>query len=155
MHPPSELDLRPPPTTDGAQRSRSLPRPWPAVAVLPMTNAVAATGVASSASVSRAAVAPALTSQLAGGGVADFWVRMIEKADTSPARSVDDKAARGAMVYAALTQTASRSQALVRAALDRLDASYQSFWITNAILVRGGDLALAQELAKLARRGGR
>ena len=146
-----------PQTSTGHRRRSSRTRAGVALAAaalagmtaLPMTTAAAASGDPSSSPVSRAAVAPALASQLAAGGTADFWVRMIEKADTSPARSVDGKAARGAMVYTALTQTASRSQAPVRAVLDRLDASYQSFWITNAVLVRGGDLALAQELARV------
>ena len=81
--------------------------------------------------------------------LADFWVRFHADADTGRAVAVDDWTARGQMVVDELKTTAQRSQATARKALDHYGVKYETYWITNAILVRDGNRALAEELAKL------
>jgi subtilisin family serine protease len=74
-----------------------------------------------------------------------FWVLMKAKADLSPASTMsrDD---RGRFVYQRLNAVAEASQAGVRAFLDTRKASFQSFWIANALRVVG-DESLIRELA--------
>ena len=78
---------------------------------------------------------------------ADFWIRFADSADLSAAAATSDWDARGVAVYDALTTTATAAQADTIAALDAASVDYSPMWITNAILVRGGTLELAQELA--------
>lgn len=80
----------------------------------------------------------------------DFWVMFTEQADLSGASQVADWNARGQAVLDALRATADRSQAAVRADLDGAQVDYQSFFIANALLVRGGTATLADSLAKRA-----
>ncbi len=87
-----------------------------------------------------------VSSQDQSGGT-DFFVWMVDQADLSPAARLATKAAKGRYVYAALRETADRSQASLRAYLDQHGVSYQSSYITDAILVHGGDLTLALSLA--------
>ncbi|MGH3714448.1 MAG: Ig-like domain-containing protein [Micromonosporaceae bacterium] len=56
--------------------------------------------------------------------------------------------AKGEAVATALRRTADRSQANTRHSLKAAKADFQTFYIANAILVRGGDQALAKTLAK-------
>ena len=82
------------------------------------------------------------------GGTTTFWVRLAEQADLSAATAIEDWAERGSYVVKQLRATADASQAPVRAELDASGAAYTSYWITNALRVRG-DEALVDELAKL------
>ena len=87
---------------------------------------------------------------------ADFWVRLDGKADLAAAAPAGTEwAARGTAVYQALRSTADQAQSGIRAALDKAGADYQAYWITNAILVREGSLALAESLATRTRRSPR
>ncbi len=85
--------------------------------------------------------------EAAAEGQTDFFVVMTEQADLSAARGLPTKAAKGAFVYRALTDTAARTQPPVLAELKLLGArSVKPFWVVNMILVRGG-LALVQAMA--------
>ncbi|MEU4195774.1 S8 family serine peptidase [Kribbella sp. NPDC026611] len=95
-------------------------------------------------------IKPELLSKLSGKeakSATDFWVRLAPKADLTAASRITDWTERGTAVANALRQTATESQAKVRAELDAQHVKYQSFWGTNAIRVEGGSLTLAQNLA--------
>ena len=64
----------------------------------------------------------------------DYLIYFEDKADLSGAEELPWEE-RGWFVYNALTAQADRSQAGVRAFLDRRGVSYQSFWIQNVIAV--------------------
>jgi serine protease AprX len=86
-------------------------------------------------------------------GATEFLVFMQEQADLSPAKNLPTKLDKGEFVYEQLTETARRSQAPLLAALQKMAADhtskvdYRSFWVTNAIWVRG-NAAAVQELAQ-------
>jgi serine protease AprX len=82
-------------------------------------------------------------------GTTEFLVLLREQADLSPASRMESKAERGQFVYHALTATAQRSQPPIIAALQRLGVEYRSYWIVNAIWVRG-DLNAITALAQRA-----
>lgn len=85
--------------------------------------------------------------RLEAGGAADFVIRLTDRADLSAAAATRDWAERGRVVVDALRRTAERSQRAIRDRLDAAGVGYQSFWITNAIVVRHAPVALAQTLA--------
>ncbi len=85
--------------------------------------------------------------ELAEHGRATVLVRFADRPDLQRFSDIQDWAARGQAVYDALTQTADRSQGAARAALDEAGVDYTSYFITNAILVRGGDRELLTSLA--------
>jgi len=99
----------------------------------------------SSAAVDK--VEPLLLQQLEGEGRADFFIRLVDRADLSPASRLGSKEAKGRFVLAALQETAAWSQRELRALLDRRGIAYKPFYISNSILVRGGTRALLDELA--------
>jgi subtilisin family serine protease len=78
--------------------------------------------------------------------VAEFFVYLADTADLSGAAALSGKVAKGTHVFGQLTRHAALSQAPVRAVLDAGGVEYTSFWIVNALLVRG-DRALVDELA--------
>ena len=80
---------------------------------------------------------PAVTAELARSDEATFWIVMSERADLSTAVYITDWAARGAFVVSQLQETAVASQQPIQAILEEQEVSYQSFWITNALLVTG------------------
>jgi serine protease AprX len=107
------------------------------VAALPLSAAVPdATGK----------ITPWTLARTADGAVAEFLVVMGEQADLSAADALPTKAAKGRFVYETLFRQAERSQAGVRALLDARSADYRSFYVVNAVWVRG-DRALADALA--------
>ncbi|MDR7383174.1 carboxypeptidase regulatory-like domain-containing protein [Promicromonospora iranensis] len=81
---------------------------------------------------------------------ADFWVELADEADLTDARGISSWDERGKYVYDALTSTAKTSQASLVKELEAADADYESYWISNRILVEDGTLALANKLAKSA-----
>ena len=95
---------------------------------------------------SDAKIRPKLLNQLEQKEAAGFWVRF-DQADTSQAKSIKDWTERGWAVARTLKQTASDSQASVKAELDKAGVDYQAFWATNAIKVERGSLDLAEQLA--------
>jgi subtilisin family serine protease/membrane protease YdiL (CAAX protease family) len=64
-----------------------------------------------------------------------FLIFLREQADLAPAAEIADPAERRAWVYRALVDTAQRSQAPLRAELDRLGVRYRPHYVANAIEV--------------------
>ncbi|MCI1642582.1 MAG: carboxypeptidase regulatory-like domain-containing protein [Actinomyces sp.] len=89
----------------------------------------------------------AVRSELTADQAADFWVKMADRADLSPATGIADRTERGQYVVDRLKATAQDSQADAIDSLKKAGADYESFWISNRILVKGGDLTLATQLA--------
>jgi len=80
-------------------------------------------------------------------GPADFIVLMTDQADVSGADKLLTKVEKGQYVFDKLVTTAAKTQADLSAYLDSQNVDYQSFYIVNAIWVKGGTLDLAQALA--------
>jgi subtilisin family serine protease/N-acetylneuraminic acid mutarotase len=97
----------------------------------------------------RDKIQPKLVNSFDADPTRDFWIRMSESADLSRASDIADWNARGKYVYKQLTATADKSQASVRRLLDAREVSYETYWISNAILVKGGTMSLALDLAAL------
>jgi subtilisin family serine protease len=117
-------------------------------AVLAMVGVFAAPAAAAPPDTSAAKIEQSVVNALAAKDSADFWVMFGQTANLASASAVKDWSARGAAVVDALKQTADSAQAGVRAQLDAQKISYQSFFIANALKVKGGNTALAQSLAK-------
>jgi uncharacterized repeat protein (TIGR01451 family) len=83
----------------------------------------------------------------AGDGEADLLVILAEQADVSAAAGLRDREARLRYVYDVLRKTARRSQAPLRAELDRVGVTYRPFYVVNMLAVDGGDRALVLRLA--------
>ena len=90
---------------------------------------------------------PAVSKALATKDDADFWIAFTRKADLATAARKPGWAARGKAVVAALKQTADTTQAATRRKLKAERVDFAAYHLVNAILVRGGDKALATELA--------
>ncbi len=86
-------------------------------------------------------------SDTASGGQSSFIVELAQQADLTKAYSMKDQNARGWYVYRTLKQTAERTQAPLRAVLDKQGVSYRSFWVANEIIVRSGGRPLVTSLA--------
>jgi len=95
-------------------------------------------------------IEPLVLQELAGKGQTDFFVWMVEKADLSPAKDLATKGEKGQFVFDALRAMADRSQKDLRGTLDAQGVTYQSFYIVNRILVKGGSEALLRDLAARA-----
>lgn len=95
----------------------------------------------------RKKLSTALRARLETDRPTDFWIRLEDRADLSAASSITDWAERGEYVHDALTSTARRSQAGVVKKLRAAGVRYETFWISNAVLVVDGDRKLAERLA--------
>ena len=78
-----------------------------------------------------------LTAGVPGFHPDGFLIFFEEQADLSPAAAIVDPVERRAWVYEALVETAERSQAPLRAELDRRGLSYRSHYLINMIEVQG------------------
>ncbi|CAM3342376.1 S8 family serine peptidase [Stackebrandtia soli] len=76
-------------------------------------------------------------------GSATFFLSLSDRADVRAASQSDDP---GTVTYEAMTAFADDYQSGLRDILDRHDADYEAFWITNTIKVTG-DAELVDELA--------
>jgi len=85
--------------------------------------------------------------ETAAQGQTEFLVFLTEQTDLSGAAALPTKAEKGAFVYQRLVETAQRTQRPLIAALERMDVEYRSFWVVNALWVRG-DLSAVQALAQ-------
>jgi subtilisin family serine protease/N-acetylneuraminic acid mutarotase len=103
----------------------------------------------SGTSVADEKISEEVRAEFAREGTAGFWVLLTNTAKTARARTIDDWTSRGQRVVDSLQATAEDSQARVRAVLDARGLSYQSFWITNAILVQDATWAAAAEIAAI------
>ncbi|MFD6142343.1 S8 family serine peptidase [Promicromonospora sp. NPDC060271] len=92
-------------------------------------------------------ITPAVQKRLDTRETADFWIRFADTPDLAPAKDIADWGERGQFVYDALTSTAKVSQADVVADLKAAGADYESYWISNAILVENGTEKLAKQVA--------
>jgi subtilisin family serine protease/N-acetylneuraminic acid mutarotase len=95
----------------------------------------------------KAAVEQEVLDQLSAEGTATFWVYLRERADTSAAADMANRAEQGWFVYETLTETAEESQAGLVELLKDADVAYESFWIANTIKVTGGDSELLDRIA--------
>jgi serine protease AprX len=80
------------------------------------------------------------------GAQAEFFVVLEKEANLADAAKLKGKLAKGTFVYQTLFKTAQESQKAIRALLDARGVEYRSFYLVNAILVKG-DRNLAQMLA--------
>lgn len=83
----------------------------------------------------------------ASDSTTDFWLRFAEKPDLSAAEGITSWSERGDYVYETLRAAAEASQKDAVAELKKSGTEYTSYWATNAILVEGGSLGLATDLA--------
>ena len=82
----------------------------------------------------------------ANGQQAEFFVVLADQADLSPAANLPTKAEKGRFVYQTLLEKAHTTQEPILQWLRERNIEHQSFYIVNAILVKG-DRQLAETLA--------
>lgn len=92
-------------------------------------------------------VEPELWKSLETESSADFFVHLVEKADLGAAEKLGSKEEKGLYVYDALRMTAERSQRALRSYFDTSGVTYKPYYISNKILVRGGNRELIVSLA--------
>ncbi|HUF38676.1 MAG TPA: S8 family serine peptidase [Anaerolineales bacterium] len=74
----------------------------------------------------------------AAAGTTEFIVFLTEQADLRAAAGLPDKTQKGAFVFAALVDTAARTQGPLLAQLAALDVEHRAYWVANFIWVRAG-----------------
>jgi subtilisin family serine protease len=82
-------------------------------------------------------IAPWVVAHTAYGQQAEFFVVLADQADLSQAANLPTKAEKGRFVYQTLSEKAQRTQRPVLQWLRERNIEHQSFYIVNAILVRG------------------
>lgn len=92
-------------------------------------------------------ITPAVQARLETKESADFWIRFADRPDLAPAKAMTDWDERGQYVYDELTRTAKAAQSGVVADLKAAGVDYESYWISNAILVQDGTQELAEQVA--------
>ncbi|MEH1016795.1 S8 family serine peptidase [Micromonospora sp. CPCC 206060] len=95
-----------------------------------------------------------VTDRLARDGKTSFWVFLDSKADLAGAKKLHRKADKAAHVYRAKTEHANRSQAGLRALLNKRGAEFTPFWLANTIKVTGdadllGEIAVRAEVSEI------
>src|SRR5215475_12190493 len=91
-------------------------------------------------------IAPWVTEHTANGQQVEFFVVLADQADLSPAAALGTKAEKGRFVYGALLNKAQTTQGPILQLLRDGSIEHQSFYIINAILVKG-TRQLAEALA--------
>ena len=91
-------------------------------------------------------IAPWVIDHTANGQHAEFFVVLADQADVSVAASLPTKAEKGRYVYQTLLEKAQSTQEPILQWLRDRNIEYRSFYIVNAILVKG-DRQLAEILA--------
>ncbi len=84
-----------------------------------------------------AKIAPYVIDHTAHGESIEFFVILKDQADLSPARQLSNKIDKGNFVYHTLLAKAQQSQAQLIEYLDKQQVKHQSFYIVNALLIRG------------------
>ncbi|MEV4759097.1 S8 family serine peptidase [Micromonospora sp. NPDC049559] len=107
---------------------------------------VTAQPVLASAATPSATVDAQVLKALSGQESTDFMVYLRDRATFDGTAGPRDSGAKATEVYRQLTGTAERSQAGLRADLDAKKIDYTSYWIANALRVRG-DKALVDSIA--------
>jgi subtilisin family serine protease len=85
-------------------------------------------------------------------GETEFIIYMAQQADLSAAKTLATKEEKGVYVHKTLTEFADATQAPVKSLLAQRGLAYQSFWISNALYVRG-DLDAIEAVASLGEVG--
>lgn len=90
----------------------------------------------------------------ASSGPVSFLIMLDQQADLSFARTIRDKAQKGAWVMKELQRVADESQKPILEALNQMDVPHQPFWIVNMVLAEGdvdlvANLAQRQEVSRL------
>jgi subtilisin family serine protease len=91
-------------------------------------------------------IAPWVIEHTANGQQAEFFVLLADQSDLSPAANLPTKTEKGRFVYETLLEKAHSTQGPILQWLSERNVEYQSFYIVNAILVKG-DRQLAETLA--------
>jgi serine protease AprX len=91
-------------------------------------------------------IAPWVMEHTANGQQAEFFVLLADQADLSPAANLPTKTEKGRFVYQTLLDKAQTTQGAILQWLRERHIENQSFYIVNAILVKG-DRQLAETLA--------
>src|SRR5882762_3640771 len=94
----------------------------------------------------RQKIAPWVMEHTANGQHAEFFVVLADQADLSPAANLPSKTEKGRFVYQTLLDKAQTTQGPILQLLQDRNIEHQSFYIVNAILVKG-DRQLAEMLA--------
>src|SRR6266436_6457804 len=92
-------------------------------------------------------VSPALLVKLSDHASATFIVVMKQQANLFAAKNIHGKEAKGIYVYNTLSTLARISQQSIISELQNDHASFQSFWVVNALSVNG-DEALLKKIAE-------
>ena len=92
-------------------------------------------------------IAPWVIEHTANGQQAEFLVMLADQADLSGAASLPSKADKGRYVYKTLLSKSQSTQGPILQWLSENNIEYQSFYIINAILVKGGNRQIAEALA--------
>lgn len=108
--------------------------------------AAAPANLASSPAQAAAKIESQVLAETANGRSTSFIVLMSEQANLTAAYDMKDQDARGWYVYNTLKETATRTQARIRATLDAQGVQYKTRWVANALLVTG-DRALVESIA--------
>jgi serine protease AprX len=82
-------------------------------------------------------IAPWVVEHTSYGQQAEFFVVLADRADLSPAANLPTKAEKGRFVYQTLRQKAQRTQGPILEWLRERNIEHQSFYIVNAVLVKG------------------
>lgn len=93
-------------------------------------------------------ISPTLEKEFNTKRQTEFLVLLKAQADVSFARQLPTKLERGRYVYEQTRRLAEATQPGIRALLEKRGADHRSFYLVNALWVKG-DLALARELAAL------
>jgi len=101
----------------------------------------------SSAAIGSLKIENSVAQKLAQGETTRALIVMTEQADVSAANALPTKQAKGAYVLNTLRATAERTQAGVRAALERLGVTYRAYYVANVIAVENLDARAATQLA--------
>ena len=94
-----------------------------------------------------AKIEPQVLDEIQANGQTDYFVWVSSKVDLSPANELSTQQAKGEFVFSTLEAGARASQAGVTALLAQAGAKFESYYIVNRVLVRGGSRSLALELA--------
>src|SRR5689334_8251502 len=83
-------------------------------------------------------IAPWVTEHTSNGQQAEFFVVLADQADLSAAAALQTKSEKGRYVYGTLLNKAQTTQGSILQWLRERGLEYRSFYIVNAILVKGG-----------------
>ncbi|WP_338694866.1 S8 family serine peptidase [Streptomyces sp. Q6] len=134
-----------------------LPRPprrrsasWAAAAFTAtalVTGVMPAVAADASSTADTAKIDSALSSAVAKGGEAKFFVVLKDQADLTTAKKQSSHAKAAKAAYQALKTTAEDSQKSLAAFLDKEKVGHKDYWIANAVQITG-DKDLVEQLAK-------